>query len=291
MSKKPPANTTTETRPPAEYIPYFTGLFGDASRVANSQGDPYGGQFLAPTQSQSYDALGAKEGVARGLFGAGDTLGQLGQAQASGAFLNSNPYLQQAINQSLMPAIQNFTGNVMPQFNSDAINSGAFKGSSARDFGAASLGGQFGRDLLGTASQIGFENYANERQLQQNSGQLLDQSARLNQLGPELLSQVGLGYQDIFQRMLDEQLLQYQEQQQAPWRPLNQYASILQGQDIGSTMTQFGQQPSALAGGITGALAGGQLGATAGSASGVTNGGVYGGLLGAAGGAAAGAWG
>ena len=226
-------------------------------------GSAYDGQFLAGPSSQTMDSLGMRESLGRSLEGVGDPLTQLGYDTAAGKYLDfmQNPYAQGALMNSLQPAISSFNQSVMPQFNSQALGSGAFKGSSARDLAANQLYDNFGNSLNRTASDFGFQNYMAERQLQQNAGQLMDQGARLNQLAPEILSQAGAGYSDAYQQLLDEQLLQFQEQQQAPFRPLMNLASIIHGGDIGAQTTNFGPQPSRAAGGITGALAGGAGGA------------------------------
>lgn len=259
------------------YTPAPGAIGGSGGGIPLSAGDPiiggaYGGQFLAQPNPLEQESVAAREQVGRSLYGAGNNLYNLGQAQASGAFLNpaTNPNLQTAINYALQPAISQFTGSTMPQFASQAIGSGAFRGSSARDLAANQLAGQFGRDILGTAGTIGYQDYAGERLLQQNAGQLIDQAARLNQLNPEILAQAGIGQQEIYQRGLDEQLLRFQEQQQAPFRPLMPLASIIQGGNIGQQYTQFSPQPSRAAQGIAGALGGAGLGASAAGALGQT---------------------
>jgi hypothetical protein len=201
--------------------------------------------------------------VADQVQGLGNPLLQLGTDTAEGKYLDftQNPFAMQALMNSLQPAVSQFNNSIMPQFNSQALQSGAFKGSSARDLAFNQLGDAFGGNLARTAGDFGFQNYIAERQLQQNAGNLLDQGARLNQLSPEILGQVGQGYQDIYQSYLDEQLLQFQEQQQAPFRPLMPLASIIQGSNIGSNFTNFGPTPSKFAGGITGALGGAAAGA------------------------------
>ena len=223
-------------------------------------GQAYPGAFTAPTSPLELESLAAREQIGRSLMGAGQPLMDLGQYTAMGGFLQpgSNPYLAGAINYALTPAVQQFMGSTLPAFESQALQAGGFKGSSARDMAVGQMAGQFGRDLLGTAATVGYQDYANERQLQQQAGQLIDQAARLQQLGPEILSQTGLGQREIQQRLLDEQLLRFQEMQQAPFRPLGPLASIIQGTNIGqnfSGVTQ-GPQPSALGSGIAGALGG-----------------------------------
>lgn len=226
-------------------------------------GQPFPGPFTAPTSPLELEALQGREGVARQMMGAGGSLFDLGQAQAGGAFLdpNTNPFFTQNIEASLQPAIDAFTRSTMPQFASQALQSGAFKGSSAREFAAGNLASDFGRNLSQTAAQEGMQNYMRERQIQQQTPQLIDAAARLQQLGPEILSQVGLGEREVIQRMLDEALLQFQEQQQAPFRPLGPLANIIQGTNVGLNTTSTVPGPSALGQGIAGALGGAGMGA------------------------------
>jgi hypothetical protein len=237
-------------------------------------GQPFPGPFTAPTSPLELEALMGREQVGRQLGGLGGNLLGLGQAQAGGAFLHpaSNPFFTQNIQASLQPAIDAYTRSVMPQFSSQALQSGAFQGSSARDMAAATLANDFGRNLAQTAAQAGMQNFMQERMIQQQTPQLLDAAARLQQLSPEILSQVGVGERQLLQRGLDEALLQFQEQQQAPFRPLGPLANIIQGTNVGVNTTQTVPTPSALAQGIAGALGGGALGAGTADVLGLTGG-------------------
>jgi hypothetical protein len=98
------------------------------------------------------------------------------------------------------------------------------------------------------------DNFERERLLQTQAGSIIDQGAQLQQLSPEILSQVGLGQRELAQRPLDEALLQFQEMITAPFRPLFPAASIIQGGDIGSIFSTQVPGPSAISQGITGAL-------------------------------------
>lgn len=254
-------------------------------------GQAFPGPFTAPNMPIELESLAAREAAGRQLGGIGDPLLGLGQFTAQGGFLNAgaNPYLQGALQAAINPAAQTFTRSVLPGFESQALQSGAFKGSSARDMALGNLANDFGRNILDTTSQIAFQNFVNERALQQQSGQLLQQGAQLQQLSPEILAQVGSGQRELAQRAIDEQLLRFQEQQQAPFRPLGPLASIIQGTQIGNTQTIQGPRPSPIAGGIagaaglgtTGALLGNQIfGNAAGSAAGGGLGALLGGLAG-----------
>ena len=226
-------------------------------------GQPFGEQFTAGTSPLEFESLAQREAVARQLEGIGNPLLNLGNFTAQGGFLDprSNPFLVSNIEASLRPITQDFANSVTPQFNSQAIQSGAFKGSSSRDLAFNQLASGFGQQLLDTGTGIAFDNFQRERVLQQNAGQLLDQGALLNQLSPELLAQVGLGQRELAQRPLDEALLQFQESINAPFRPLFPLASIIQGSDIGGTFSTTVPGPSALSSGLVGAFGGGAAGA------------------------------
>jgi hypothetical protein len=226
-------------------------------------GQPFGEQFTAGTSPLEFESLAQREAVARQLQGIGNPLLNLGNFTAQGGFLDpsSNPFLGANIEAALRPITQEFTQSVLPQFNSQAIQSGAFGGSSARDMAFNQMASGYGQQVLDIGTQIAFDNYQRERQLQQQAGQLLDQGGLLNQLTPELLAQVGLGQRELAQRPLDEALLQYQESINAPFRPLFPLASILQGGDIGSAFSTTVPTPSALSTGLVGALGGAGTGA------------------------------
>lgn len=254
-------------------------------------GQPFPGPFTAPTNPLEVASQMGKLGAAGQMQGLGQNLMNLGQAQAGGAFLmpQSNPFLAESMRFAMQPAVEQFTRGTLPAFESQALQSGAFKGSSARDMATAQLASDFGRNLMGTTGMMGLQNLMAERQLQQGSGQMLDEAARLMQLQPELIGQVGAGLRGFDQRMLDEALLQYQEQIQAPFRPLMPLASIIHGGDIGQSITQMTPQPSPAASGIIGALGGAGLGANVASTAGWGNlgtglssgiGGLAGGLAG-----------
>lgn len=225
-------------------------------------GQPFPGSFTAPTVPIEQESLAAREAIGRQLGGLGGNLLNLGQQQAAGQFLNpqTNPFFTANIEASLQPAVDAFTRSVLPQFSSQALQSGAFKGSSARDFALGNLANDFGRNLLQTAGQLGNQNYLQERAFQQQTPQLLQEAAALQQLSPEILAQVGAGQRELLQRPLDEALLQFQEQQQAPFRPLGPLASIIQGTNIGTTSSITPPRPSPLASGIAGGLGGGAFG-------------------------------
>lgn len=281
---------------PSPTLPPVTGLNPPGQRRGTQPnvGQAFPGPFTAPTHPLELASLYGRQGVGEQLAGTGQGLLNLGQATAGGYFLSpqSNPFLAQTMQYAMQPAIAEYTGAVMPQFTSQALQSGSYKGSSARDMAAAQLANDLSRNLMGTTAAMGMQNLMAERQLQQGAGTMMDEAARLMQLSPEIMAQTGEGWRALQQRALDEALLRYQEQIQAPYRPLMPLASILQGGDIGATMTQMSPAASATSRGIAGALGGATTGATlantlgqqGGYGAGITGlGGLLGGLAGALG--------
>ncbi|KKN65228.1 hypothetical protein LCGC14_0484040 [marine sediment metagenome] len=256
-------------------------------------GQPFPEQFTAGTSPLEFESLAQREAVARQLQGIGNPLLNLGNFTAQGGFLTpeSNPFLGANIEAAIRPIAQQFENSILPNFQSNAIQSGAFSGSSARDLAFNQLASGFGQQVLDTGTNIAFENFQRERQLQQNAGNLLDQGSLLNQLTPELLAQVGLGQRELAQRPLDEALLQFQEGINAPFRPLFPLASIIQGGDIGSAFQTNVPKPSAISGGLIGGLGGASAGANIAGEIGQGDNAGWAALLGALGGGAGGALG
>ena len=256
-------------------------------------GQAFPEQFTAGTSPLEFESLAQREAVARQLQGIGNPLLNLGNFTAQGGFLTpeSNPFLGANIEAAIRPIAQQFENSILPNFQSNAIQSGAFSGSSARDLAFNQLASGFGQQVLDTGTNIAFENFQRERQLQQNAGNLLDQGSLLNQLTPELLAQVGLGQRELAQRPLDEALLQFQEGINAPFRPLFPLASIIQGGDIGSAFQTNVPKPSAISGGLIGGLGGASAGANIAGEIGQGDNAGWAALLGALGGGAGGALG
>ena len=264
---KGPTDTTQEITQliPPEFMPFFKQLFQDAGAASEQVPTaPFEGSFIAPNNPLEQQSVDQRAQVGQQLQNIGQPVLDLGRQQAEGAFLGSNPFLQQAIQQSLAPAISEFQGNVLPAFESGALNQNIFKGGSARDIGLQGIAGDFGRNLAGTAGQIGFQSHALERQLQQNAPNLLQQGAGLQQLSPEILAIAGEGQRAISQRPLDEAQLQFQESISAPFRAVNQLAQIIQGTQIPLNQQTAFPQAGGAARGIAGGLGGAALGGLAG---------------------------
>jgi len=259
--------TKTESGPPAWAIPYFQDLYTRAQSASNQvPNTPFPGQFVAPPNATQLESLGMRENVARGLpQDLGSGVMQLGQNMAAGQFLSpeSNPFLQGTINASLAPVQQDFN-NRYNQINSTFQGAGAFD-NVRRNFGINELEQDRARTLGGLSSQIAYQNYLNERNLQLQSPSLISSGAQLNQIPAEILAQVGDVRRQFAQDEIANQQAMFEEQANAPFRPLMPLSNILSAINPGATVKQNAPGVNKAASGITGGLGGAATGATLGT--------------------------
>ena len=219
---------------------------------------PYEGDFVAAPDPLQLQSLQQRADLGQQLQGFADPYYNLVQDQIAGKYLNAeqNPYLQGTIKAAIDPVRQQFTEQIIPGFESQAINQGAYQGSSRRDLVENQLSNQFDQNAMNLAGQIAYANYASERQIQQQGATQLDQAARLKQLPSVLLGEAGAGFQQLAQQELDNAFRQYTEQIIAPFRVLDPLGNLIQGtQGIPLNQVQS-QNSSQLSNGITGALGG-----------------------------------
>lgn len=229
-------------------------------------GQQFPGPFIAPANLLELESLAGREAVGRELGGVGAGVMNLGQYTTAGGFLDpsTNPWLQAAMGSAIQPQLEAYERVFAPQLASAGIQAGAFKGSSARRFADQALMQDVASNIQNTVSEMAFQNLARERELQQQAPMLIDAAARLQQLSPEILAQVGAGIRSLEQQQIDNAILQLQEQIEGPFRPLMPLASIIHGGDIGSTQILQQPQPSAALRGITGAIGGASVGSQVG---------------------------
>ena len=300
MAKGGGSNTVTQTIPD-EFKPYYEALFREGGRVYHKDAktvSPYAGPMVAQGNVLERQGLQGKADLSNQFQGLGSSLTQLGQDQAQGRYLDvaNNPHLQNALRlqtQVQMEPLMQAYGQARQQAGSNAIGSGAYKGSSRRDLLEGQLAGSLGQNVQAVQANLAntvMDQYNRERAMQQGAGQLMTQGTQLAQLSPELQAQAGAGFRALEQMRIQDALGRYDEAVAAPYRPIFPWASIIQGTNVGSTRTSQLPQTGGLGGGIVGALGGAATGAGIGSLLGDGYGGWgagIGGLLGGLGGALA----
>lgn len=206
--------------------------------------------------------------AAPGLSTGSQELRDLGTATARGDFLDpaSNPWIQGAVEAAQRPLRDQLDQNVL-QIGDAAQLSGAYGGDRERLLRGQALG-DFNKNALDVANTTYYNNYTNERQLQQNAPALLAAANSLGLAPGQLMGVLG-----------DQQFAWDSEM---PWTGLDNMASLLSlGSQYGTTNT-VGTQP-VQGGGIGGFTQGAVGGASAGSAFGPWGAGI-GGVIGGLGG-------
>jgi hypothetical protein len=237
--------------------------------------------FTGPNATQQ-SAVDYLRGQAAGTATGGTQLRDLGVAQIRGDYLNpaTNPYLTGAISAAVDPFRRELDQNIL-SVGDAATAAGAYGGDRSALLKARALTG-FNREALNTSATMTAQNYANERQIQQNSGGLLDQANQLMLKPGQVLSTIGDQQQSW-------DMARVAALQEAPWTGLDRWASILGqaqpystqhtvGTDVtNSQSTGTPARPSGASSVMGGALGGASAGASFGPW-GAAIGGVIGGL-------------
>ena len=207
------------------------------------------GQMYVSPSAQTQQALAQQEALATGaqptLQAAQQayqaSLGQIGQT-AAGGFLQGNPYQQAMLASATRPITQQFGEQVIPGIASLYSRAGRY-GSGAMERALGGATEAYGRALGDVSANIVGQDYARERQLQQQAqlGQAaLAQSApsffQMGFLPSQALAQVGAAREQIAAQPLQEQIQRYQYGQQLPYQQLQGFLSSIYGTPMGQSV-------------------------------------------------------
>jgi hypothetical protein len=289
------SQTTTQTTEPwSEQKPYLTQGFSEAEQIYNNGPQEYfpGQTYVDPSaatnqgiagqinQAGQPTVTGNASGYASGVLGGNSDnpyapmLGQGSNAlqqTSSGAYLNSNPYLDQTFDSAAGKLRENFTDTVMPNIGAQFGMSGG-AGSALHQELAAKAGGQFTDSLSSLASDIYGGNYQAERGRQDAaSGNLMNTGAglygtgvqermgaaglapTLDQAGylpSQMMQQAGKTQEGYDERALEDQINRFNFEQNAPLANLQDYMSMISGNYGGTSVSSAQNKGSNLATGI-----------------------------------------
>lgn len=231
MSSKPKETKTTTQQtsgPLAAQLPYWTNLWGKTgSAMDATNNQPFGGEFIAGPTGTQQDGLSWLKSVAPGTnFGAAD-LKTMGQRIASGEFLDvNNPVFQNAATAAIDPLRRQFTETVLPGITDAAIKGGAYGGTAQEDL-KLRASNDFTRAAGDVTSKMALQNLETQSKLLPNAIPML-QAGIQGELAPaNTLLQAGGIEQNWLQQALQNELLKYQNQLEAPWFGLDKAAQIL----------------------------------------------------------------
>jgi hypothetical protein len=270
--------TVTRTELDPTMRPYVQYGLSEAQRLYQQPGmmQYYPGQtYIGPSQ-QTQAALQAAQQRAM----TGNPLVPAAQQELlgtiQGQYLGGNPFFQGAFAPAAQAAERQYQSSVN-QALSNFSRAGRY-GSGAMTGALNQAGGEFGRALSGTAGQLAYANYADERAKQMAAMQAAPQMATADYGDINRLLQLGQMSEAYQESALADAINRYNFEQQAPYSRLQSFLSAAYGAPTGVQQTtpvyrnQLGQA-------VGGALAGAGLGQMTGFSPAV--GAVGGGLLGA----------
>lgn len=257
-------NTVTRTELDPTMRPYVQYGLSEAQRLYQTPNVPqyYPGQtYIGPSQ-QTQTALEAAQTRAT----MGNPLVPAAQQQLLGTiqgnFLGANPYLEAAL-QPAFGAAQRQYESATNQALSNFSRAGRY-GSGAMQGALTNIGGEFGRALTGTAGQLGYANYADERARQMAATQMAPAMAAQDYADIQRLANVGQQTEAYQEMALQDAINRYNFAQQAPYSKLQSFLSGAYGAPSGmQQVTPVYRNP--LGGAIGGALAGQAIGGQTGA--------------------------
>jgi hypothetical protein len=225
------ATTTTSSIDPT-IQPYLTYGLQQAQQAYQGGGPQYyGGQtYVSPTTTTQtgLQALEARASLGNPLLQSAQN--QL-QNTVSGGFLGGNPFFQGAF----QPAAQ----AAQTQFQQTLGDIGS-KASLAGRYGSGAMGslqdratGAFGQQLANTAGQLAYQNYADERNRQQQAIGMAPQMASADYQDIQNMLQAGQireGYQG---QQLQGDMARFNFLQNQPQQNLQNYLSLVYGNPLG----------------------------------------------------------
>lgn len=233
-------NTVTQADPWAGQQPYLLDLFRNAQKQFQGGGPQYyPGQTIAPQSSatvQGQQAVTQGAGQAAQSSEAANRALQFNLHDARD--VNSNPYLQSAINAAIQPAVHQFSdaGGTLSQLRDESAQTGTGYGYGSRgDIASGLAASRLNKDILGTTSAMAASGY--------QSG--LDASTRSLALAPgviqssgtpgEMLSAVGQQQDSYQQALINDAMNRWNFEENRPGNALAAYQSLLGGNFGGQT--------------------------------------------------------
>lgn len=241
------SKTVNKVEPWAPLKPYLIGAADDAKKLYG-QGTPdyYPGNAVAPMSSYSRQGLDAL--AQRGAYGS--DLSRSAQDELtntiSGNYLNSNPYLQGAINTAIQPITNAFSSQVMPGIDSNFSDAGRY-GSGLQGQAYNDANAQLGQQIGNVSTQMAYQNYGDERQRQMQAMLFAPEMAAQDYKDILALQDAGKGYDQYNQGLIDADMAKYDYNQNADYNWLSNYIGLLGGfPGNSSTSTAKTPRPSTL---------------------------------------------
>ena len=249
-------STSSVSNPWGEQIPYLKQIFSEAKDIYETPKEYYPHQtYVSPSAStlEGLDAQYNRASQGSELF---NTAKDQNLATIGGDYLNSNPYLDGAIQNANEGLINSFNNSVIPQLQSSFSGAGRYGSGlhqQAESDASKNLLDQMGKN----ATNMSYGNYSDERNRMSNAVANAPQFAMADYNDIANLLDVGQQREVIQQQGVDDSLARYDFEQNERTNSLADYLGFIDG-NYGGTTTTTGRNPnyksrsSALIGGLMG---------------------------------------
>lgn len=237
MSKSGGTARSVSTSQPSSYqLPYLQDMLSEAQRLYQTGGPQYYpdstvAQF-APAENLARNYLQdfASNRASQQAEGAENAL----QRTLSGEFINvaENPYVQQVVQNSVRPAVEQLTREVLPSIRSSFINTGGFGGSKQGIAeGMAIQGAQ--QALADSAANTNLAAYGQGLQSYMQGLNLAPSIQNMGMLPGDILQAVGGQERAMDQANLNDLIARWQYGQNLPYNTLADYSNLLTRTSLG----------------------------------------------------------
>lgn len=220
-------SSTSTSAPWSEQSPYLTYGFEQAKQNYQNPLQYYPNQtYVDPSQytNQGLDILGSPN---QNITAAQDQ----NLSTINGDYLNSNPYLQQAIDSASQGTIRNYNQAVIPGIQSQFSGAGRF-GSGAQKSVQDQANYTLGQNLSNISSNMSYQNYNNERQNQMSA---VNQAPTIGNAQAQNYLTAGQAQEGYGQNQINDAINRFNFNQNEPNQRLQTYLDSINGNYGGTT--------------------------------------------------------
>jgi hypothetical protein len=238
------ATTTTSTIDPT-IQPFLQYGLTEAQKLYQGGGPQYyGGQtYVGPstTTQTGLQALEARASQGNPLLQSAQ--GQL-QNTISGGFLQGNPFFQGAFQPAAQAAQTRFE-QTLGDVGSAASRAGRYGGGAMQTL-QDRASGQFAKSLADTAGQLAYQNYAQERGMQQQATMAAPAMAQADYQDIQNMLAAGQAREGYTGAQQQADIARFNFLQNQPQQNLQNYLSLVYGNPLGRVTSQDVEGPSTL---------------------------------------------